>query len=608
MQDKFLLLFILSPLCAGLLSLSIRQRMRGAFAFLASLFMLIASFLLFGKENILRLGGIGFGIELTFRFYHFSGFIVLAIGFFTFLTAIYSLAFFQTKNKAHKFYTYLLFAQGAANAALLADNLVVMLFFWEGLLLVLFGMIAEGRSAGAFKTAIKAFVIVGIADLCMMAGIALTGHLAQTLNMSQIHLAPVGLLASASFLLLMIGAISKAGSVPFHTWIPDAAVDAPLPFMAYFPAALEKLLGIYFLTRICLDLFRLDAGSGLSILLMTVGAATILLAVMMALIQKDYKRLLSYHAVSQVGYMLLGIGTCLPVGIIGGIFHMLNNALYKCGLFFTAGAVEKETGTTDLEKLGGLRLKMPVTFACFFVVAASISGVPPFNGFFSKELIYAAALKRGAIFYIAALLGSFFTAASFLKLGHAAFLGKTPREYKETREAPIPMLIPMIILALTCIFFGVFNHLPIRHFIQPVLGQRIELSSFTGAPANLMLILITLLVLAAAIAHHFIAAKITGSGLKAAEHIHYAPVLSALYRWAEKKYFDPYEAGIRLMRKTANLLRKIDRRIDWVYESLITRAAYGCSRAIRRMHAGYYVIYVIWSLLGALLVMLFILK
>jgi NADH-quinone oxidoreductase subunit L len=142
---------------------------------------------------------------------------------------------------------------------------------------------------------------------------------------------------------------------------------------------------------------------------------------MMALIQKDYKRLLSYHAISQVGYMILGIGTAVPVGIVGGLFHMINNALYKSCLFLTGGSVEKQTGTTDLEKLGGIGSKMPITFACFIITALSISGVPPFNGFFSKELVYDGALERGFIFYLAAVVGSFFTAASFLKLGHAAF-------------------------------------------------------------------------------------------------------------------------------------------------------------------------------------------
>ncbi len=197
-----------------------------------------------------------------------------------------------------------------------------------------------------------------------------------------------------AFILLMIGAIGKAGAMPFHSWIPDAALDAPLPFMALLPGSIEKLLGIYLLARFSLDLFTLAPGTWVSTVLMVIGAATIILAVMMALVQKNYKRLLSYHAISQVGYMILGIGTGLPIGIVGGLFHMVNNAIYKSCLFLTAGAVEKQAGTTDLEKLGGLARSMPVTVICFIVAAVSISGVPPFNGFFSKEMVYDAALEE----------------------------------------------------------------------------------------------------------------------------------------------------------------------------------------------------------------------
>ena len=486
---------------------------------------------------------------------------------------------------------------------MLANNLVVLLFFWEALLLTQYGMIAIGGRQ-AFKTATKALIISGFSDLCMMAGVILTGYLAKTLIINDISL-PLNPLGSLAFILLVAGAISKAGSIPFHTWIPDAAEAAPLPFMAFFPAAIEKLLGIYFLARITLDLFKLNSNSILSNVLMIVGALTIIIAVMMALVQKDYKKLLSYHAISQVGYMILGIGTCLPAGIIGGIFHMINHALYKCGLFLTAGAVEKQTGTTDLAKLGGLSLSMPVTFFCFLITAASISGVWPFNGFFSKELIYDAALERGKIFYFAAIVGSFFTAASFLKLGHTVFLGKVSQKYK---EAPIFMLIPMVILAFTCIIFGVFNRLPINNFIQPILGVSAQGHNFSGMPANFMLVIVTIIVLLAALLHHFIAVKINGGAIKAAEHIHQAPVLSIIYHWAEKKYLDPYEVGIKLINKIAKIFWRIDRGIDWVYGSLITNLTFAFSRAIHKIQAGYYIIYVIWSLAGAFAVMSFVLR
>jgi formate hydrogenlyase subunit 3/multisubunit Na+/H+ antiporter MnhD subunit len=605
MQDKILLFSVLIPICAGLLNLCLPRRIRGVFTSLVCLSALLASFAAFGKESILKFFELGLGIEFSFRLYHFSSFIVAGVCAFTLLTAFYSLAFFKGKDNAGKFYTYLLFSLGFSNGAVLADNLVVLLFFWEGLLLTIFAMIAEGGKATSFRTAIKAFVIVGITDLCMMVGIALTGHLSGTLTISKISLLPTGL-AGIAFILLMIGAISKAGSMPFHTWIPDAAVDAPLPFMAFFPAALEKLLGIYFLSRICLDLFKLEPGSALSLVLMIVGAVGIIFAVMMALVQKDYKRLLSYHAISQVGYMILGIGTALPIGIVGGLFHMLNNAIYKSCLFFTAGAVEKNTGTTDLRELGGLARKMPLTFISFFIAAVSISGVPPFNGFFSKELVYDAALERGLIFYIAAVAGSFFTAASFLKLGHAAFLGKIQERNKDVKEAPLPMLMVMLVLAAACVIFGVFNSLPLKNFIQPVLGERLAGHHFYGFPANMTLVVVTVAVLLGALIHHLIGVKINGSGLKAVDHIYHAPLLQSVYTWAEKRYFDLYEIGMEVANVFALILYWADRFIDWLYSGFISGISRLASFALRALHNGSYVTYIIWSVCGALAAAIFI--
>lgn len=367
MQDNLILLPIVIPLIAGLIVLPMRRRLvriSEAVALLGTLLTFVSAVVLFKQNITYTLPWAGLGIEFSLRLYHFSGFIILAASAFTFLFVLYCISFMRGKDGANRFYFYMLISVGMVSGAVLADNLVLMLFFWEGLLLTMFGMIAMGGKE-AFRTATKAFIIVGISDLCLMVGIGLIGYLSGSLTMSQITV-PAGTLGSIAFVLMVIGAVAKAGSMPFHTWIPDAAVDAPLPFMAFMPASLEKLVGIYLLARISLDMFKLSAGSWLSMLLMTIGAVTIVLAVMMALIQKDYKRLLSYHAISQVGYMILGIGTCLPVGIIGGLFHMVNNALYKSCLFLTAGSVEKQAGSTNLYKLGGLWSKMPVTFFCFF--------------------------------------------------------------------------------------------------------------------------------------------------------------------------------------------------------------------------------------------------
>ena len=397
----------------------------------------------------------------------------------------------------------------------------------------------------------------------------------------------------------MIGALGKAGAMPFHSWIPDAALDAPLPFMAILPASIDKLLGIYLLARISLDLFILTPGSWLSIVLMVIGALTIILAVMMALIQKDYKRLLSYHAISQVGYMVLGIGTALPIGIVGGLFHMINHAMYKSCLFLTGGAVEKQAGTTDLEKLGGLARSMPVTAVCFIVAAASISGVPPFNGFFSKEMVYHAALESGWVFYAVALLGSLFTAASFLKLGHAAFFGKRP-DTREIREAPLPMLIPMIVLAGLCILFGVANSLPLVGLIQPAVGAVVTGGrNFSGFPASPLLVGLTAAALLLAILNHWYGVRRTGRGLGAADHIHHAVILGSVYSVAERGRLDPYFIGRWFVKGAAIGLWGIDRAIDWVYDTLVVKTAQGVSRLGRLAHNGSVNRYILWSLAGA---------
>jgi NADH-quinone oxidoreductase subunit L len=330
---------------------------------------------------------------------------------------------------------------------------------------------------------------------------------------------------------------------------------------------------------------------------------------MMALIQKDYKRLLSYHAISQVGYMILGIGTLVPAGIVGGLFHMINNALYKNCLFLTGGSVEKQTGTTDLGKLGGLWSRMPITFTCYVITALSISGVPPFNGFFSKELVYDGALEHGMIFYIAAALGSFFTAASFLKLGHAAFLGRLNKEHADVREVPVLMLIPMITISAICILFGVWNALPLNTLIQPILGEhRLEGHSFAGFPPNTALVAITVAVLIGALLNHIYGAKRTGSGLKAVDHIHYAPGLHQIYDAAEKRFFDPYNIGLGIVNAISRVAWWIDRAIDWIYNDFSVAVAFGFSRLIRRSHTGNYSLYIIWSLVGALMIVVFMMR
>jgi NADH-quinone oxidoreductase subunit L len=600
MYKQPLLLPILTPLAGALIALLLPRRITGWLTVAVCAANAFFSSRPLGAGQAYSLPWLSGALSFSLRGNNFNCLLLFFAALLAFLLAVYSAVFLRDRPANRLFYFSFLLALAFSAGVFLADNLLLLLFCWEGILLCLCGMIVASREAGAFQTALKAFVIMGASDLCLLAGACLTGFLAGTWEISRIDLTLSGA-GAAAFILLALGAIAKAGSMPFHSWIPDAAQAAPLPFMAFFPAAMEKLLGIYLLARLATDLFLVIPGSTASLFLMSAGGVTIILAVMMALAQKEYKRLLSYHAISQVGYMILGIGTAHPLGIIGGIFHMLNNCLYKSGLFLTAGAVERQAGTTDLQKLGGLGKRMPLTFALFAVCAFSISGVPPFNGFFSKEMIYEAALEHGWVFYLIALAGSFFTAASFLKLGHAAFLGKEAGNSSNTREAPALMLLPLALIAAACVIFGFFNPLVVR-LLLPALARMPAEAHLGAMPPNLLLPALSLAALAAALLNHIFGVRRGGSALKASDHIRYAPLLKGVYSRAEKGALDPFNIGMAFSRNASRLFWQIDRLVNWFYDTLCVKFAYACAGQVRRWHDGNYSTYILWSLAGATLV------
>jgi formate hydrogenlyase subunit 3/multisubunit Na+/H+ antiporter MnhD subunit len=487
-----LLIFIYLPLIAGLLSLIFPRKWR----YLQEIITLLGSslFLVYAiqgfsyPDQFLRIPWFQLSIidfSFDFRLYHFSRFLLIFLGLFTLLTALYSLGFFKDKKVSQLYFPFLSFTLAGAAAIVLADNFFVLLVAWELVTLLLFFLIAMGQSKAAAMAAGKAFAILGFTDVALLLAVIALPVIYDTWTISALKITLNDPLSIMIFVLMFTAAIAKAGAIPFHSWIPTAAESAPLPVIAFLPASLDKLLGIYLLARICLDIFILPLNSTLSYIIMTIGAITIIVGVFVAVIQHDLKRLLSYHAISQVGYMVLGIGTGNPIGIAGGIFHMLNHAIYKSCLFFTAGAVENKMKTTDVDKLGGLSKSMPITFIACLIAALSISGVPPFNGFVSKWMIYQGLVEgRTAIYMIfltLAMFGSALTLASFLKLLYGTFMGqkydekgtteseKTAGKYKDVHWS---MIVPMVILATLCILFGLFAYLPINRFISPIINMQ----------------------------------------------------------------------------------------------------------------------------------------
>ncbi|MRR51434.1 MAG: NADH-quinone oxidoreductase subunit L [Rhodocyclaceae bacterium] len=619
MNPSILLIPILVPVIAGVAALLLPKTLkwgREGLAVAASLLTMAYAWVIFaqGGEGLrLFLPWTSFGVNFDLYAYHFPRFILLAAAGFELLLALYSASFMHGAWRSREYFAYFLVTAGLANGAILANNFVVLLFFWEALLVTLYAMITLGHKQ-AHVTATKALVISGLADFCMILGIVFAWHLSGTMTMSEVHLQPVGL-GAAAFVLMGIGAMAKAGAMPFHTWIPDAAVDAPLPFMAFLPAALEKLLGIYLLGRISLELFRVEMNGAMSLFLMTVGAITIVLAVLMALVQKDYKKLLSFHAISQVGYMILGIGTGTLVGVAGGIFHMLNHAMYKCTLFLTGGSVEKQAGTTDLRKLGGLGRTMPVTAACFWIAAFSISGVPLFNGFVSKEMVFHGAYETGyIIFPIAAWLGAIFTFASFLKLGHSTYLGKPNPEtpVKDAKDPGWAMQVPMIVIAAGCVLFGLYSRLPLQHLIAPVFhGNALAADAghgglefwhhYNGFAVFSLIAGISIACLLIAFAlHRYGVGRAGGKAYLASEPVHNLPLLHTLYDWAEARVFDIYEwlLGRTLRGAAWAVWQGVDRGIDAIYEHLMTFVGRVSIGVLRAYHNGLYANYLSWAVAG----------
>jgi NADH-quinone oxidoreductase subunit L len=240
---------------------------------------------------------------------------------------------------------------------------------------------------------------------------------------------------------------------------------------------------------------------------------------------------------------------------------------------------------------------MPVTMICFIISGLAISGVPPFNGFFSKELIFDAALESNGIFYIGALLGAFLTAISFLKLGRAAFSGtfRLPEGKKTVRESSFGMLLPMGILAAVCIIFGVANTLPLDRIIGPALALE---ESFSGWPHSLLLVMISILVLLLALGDHLYGSRKSGGAINAADHIHYAPVLKNIYKAAEKQWFDPYQWTLYAVTAFSTVCVYIEKGVSWFYDIGVVAVVKGAGNLLRRFNTGSLARYLIVALSG----------
>ncbi len=405
-------------------------------------------------------------------------FMLVTVNLMAFFIAIYSINYMERFTSKWKFYTLFLLMVAGMNGVVITGDMFNLFVFLEIASVASYALVAFGTERHELEAAFKYTVMSTVGSLFVLLGIVFLYSYTSTLNMAD--MANILAQKSASNITIMVSVLFimgfglKAALVPFHAWLPDAHPSAPAPISAMLSGILIKSLGVYTLCRVFYNIIGIN--SSLSLILMVLGTLSMVIGVFLAIGQWDFKRLLAYHSISQIGYVILGIGLGTPLGMIGGLFHLFNHSVFKSLLFLNSGAVEYATGTRDLQKMGGLMTKMPITGTTSLVASMSIAGIPPFNGFWSKLIIIIACVQANRLGYAFwAVLASILTLASFMKVMKYAFFGKLREKWNKVEEVPVFMKLAMVILALICVVGGVLLIYNINEvFLKPASDVLLE--------------------------------------------------------------------------------------------------------------------------------------
>jgi len=449
--------------------------------------------------------------SLTLAVDRLSALFLVIVSVVAFLATLYSTAYMRSyprENLARYYPILLLFFAGIIGVVTVRDWFFFVLF-WEFMTVCsYFLVIFEKENPLHLRAGFKYLVVTHVATVCMFIAAIVLWHTATPHSFSFASSGKaMAALAQSSPVVLhvllalwLIGFATKAGILPFGDWLPDAYPAAPSGATAAFAGTMTKL-GVYGILRIFVNLLPASDFSTIwGVVIALFGTASIFVGTLTALQQDNAKRMMSFHVIGQIGYMLLGIGIgifFLPsnpklalVGVLAGVFHLVNHVTYKSLLFFTAGSLRYRTGEENLNHMGGLSTVLPVTAVMAGIGALAIAGIPPFNGFASKWLIYEVCIIGGAgfplflLFGVTALFISLVTLASFLKYLGATFLGQPSAHVShlvgKRNDVPIQMQAPQAVLAFCCVAFGLFPLLPLGMIFRAV-------SPLTSALANVSL-------------------------------------------------------------------------------------------------------------------------
>ena len=409
------------------------------------------------------------------------------------VAVIYSWAFMKEHTGLDKYYTLILLMTTGMLGMMLTGDLFNFFVFLEITSISSAALVAFYTDKGkAVAAGFKYIVISSIGALFVLLAIALFYGQYDALNMAVIANSMQYSFLDKIALVLLIAALGmKSGIVPMHMWLPDAYGRAPASVtLALIPTTLASLYGVLRVTFTIygnnlitdnplkqIGQIEIHLNVVLAIFLVGLALITIVVGVLMALKQTDLKRMISYAAVAEIGYMLLAVGAALSVlktevgsmALTGGIFHIINDALDVGLLFLVAGAIYYATKETSLNKLGGLARNMKYTTIFFLIGLLAVSGIPPMNGFASKLLIYESVYHVNPILSIVAILCSILMLAVFVKVFHSIFLGPKQPSFEKVKEVPKSMLIGMAIIAGIIIFFGLFPHVVVNNIVTPAV-------------------------------------------------------------------------------------------------------------------------------------------
>ena len=402
----------------------------------------------------------------------FSTFMLVIVNLIALTSLMFSVSYIRQYTGTWKYYALFMLLITGMNGVIATGDIFNLFVFMEIALFSAYALVAFGGKAEEYEAAFKYAIMGSISSILILMGIGILYATTSTLTMANIAAI---LPTKDPRIMYWVGAIFLAGFglksavMPFHAWLPDAHSSAPAPISAMLSGVLIKALGIYVIIRFFFNV--LGAPQIFMTLFMVLGSISIILASYLALGQWDLKRLLAYSSISQIGFILLGLGIGTKLAILGAVFHIFNHAIFKSLLFYNSGAVEMALGTRDLRKMGNLKDAMPVTSATSMVASLSVAGLPPFNGFFSKLIIIIAAVQASHVGYaIIAVIGSLLTLAYFMKVQRYGFRGDNIIEEPEVKIS-LGMKSAMIILAVLCIVGSVLIIPGIREVtLDPVVS------------------------------------------------------------------------------------------------------------------------------------------